>query len=368
MNATEETAPETSRSLRGAEGRDAAANVTVESVPSQPLSRGRLLFAHMNTVVRCLTAKQMPVEPRMVLTVMVDHANSEGVAWPMVETVATQAGVSERTARNAIRDLERLGWLTALSGQKGGRISTRYRVNLTGRPFDSEPRGAPRAPQGGAICPPGGQETPPRGAGRARQGGTACPPGGQGVPARAAPRAPDPHSDPLTDPHNEAPIYPHTPEATPAVAPAAPPPQAFALTPPEPPKAKRKTPAPRADHPMPADWQTTPAHAALAKREGVHLEAQEERFRYWAEGKLSTSWNGRFSTWLLTAGADRRARGEPAYEPPPPKPRIPAYIPPTPLRRSTFEEQRAKQTAALEKLRLEEESRMAERAAQETEP
>lgn len=120
---------------------------------------------------------------------------------------------------------------------------------------------------------------------------------------------------------------------------------------------------------MPADWKTTPEHDALAKREGVNLEREVERFRFWAEGKTSTSWNGRFSTWLLKAGEDRRARNDPPYVPPPPRPKIPLVAPPpVPLRRMTWEEQRAKQSAAYEKLRLEEEARMAERAVASPEP
>ena len=171
MSAAKDLTPPTSRSGYGAPVREPTPPVYVDSenTPEQfqaivapaPLSRGRCLFEHMNTVVRRLTAKQMPVEPRMVLTVMVDHANAEGIAWPAVETVADMAGVSEGTARKAIRQLVDNGWLTALNGTKGGRETIRYRVNLNGRPLSVA--ADPRPRQGYTASTPGVHAEHPRG-------------------------------------------------------------------------------------------------------------------------------------------------------------------------------------------------------------
>lgn len=178
MSAAEDMGPSTSRSGASAESHEKP--VRVDSA-RPPISRGRFLFEHMNTVVRKLTAKQMPVEPRMVLTVMVDHANSEGVAWPSVETIASMSGVSEATARRALRKLVQHGWLTLLGGAGGGRTTARYRVNLHGCPLDTPVSGTT---QGCQAATPGVSEGVPRG----------------------APRIPDPHNDPHSDPHKKTPV------------------------------------------------------------------------------------------------------------------------------------------------------------------
>lgn len=68
----------------------------------------------------------------LVLLAVADHAKADGTgAWPAVETLATQARLSERAARDALRDLERLGELITHPG-KGPRGTNLYDVILPG--------------------------------------------------------------------------------------------------------------------------------------------------------------------------------------------------------------------------------------------
>lgn len=78
---------------------------------------------------------------------------------------------------------------------------------------------------------------------------------------------------------------------------------------------------------MPEGWTPTNDHAALAAKEGVDMQREAQKFRFWAEGKVAASWNGRFATWLMKAGEERKSRGEPPYVPPPP-PRAPVVVEP----------------------------------------
>lgn len=90
---------------------------------------------------------------------------------------------------------------------------------------------------------------------------------------------------------------------------------------------------------MPEGWVPTDAHRDLAAREGVDMGREAERFRFWAEGKKATSWNGRFSTWLLKAGEDRRAAGAPSFTPTPAPRAPPVPPPPRQLNRMTAAQQ-----------------------------
>lgn len=44
-------------------------------------------------------------------------------AWPSQQQLAADAGVSQRTVRNALRELEQNGYLTITRGRSGGRIT-----------------------------------------------------------------------------------------------------------------------------------------------------------------------------------------------------------------------------------------------------
>lgn len=91
----------------------------------------------------------------------------------------------------------------------------------------------------------------------------------------------------------------------------------------EPVAKRRRKRAPAVEHPMPADWKPTDAHREKAAARGLDIADQAERFRNWAEGRTSLSWNGRFANWLLDAKPGRVAASGPAR----PNPSQPAFAP-----------------------------------------
>jgi hypothetical protein len=64
--------------------------------------------------------------------VIADHVNSQsGLSWPSLKTIAAKAGISERAAPRAVKDLRSKGYVTV--AQQGTRTrSTRYRLTLKG--------------------------------------------------------------------------------------------------------------------------------------------------------------------------------------------------------------------------------------------
>jgi len=58
---------------------------------------------------------------RLVLLVLADHAKDDGTAaWPSVETIATQARISERQAQRALRSLEGAGEIRPTGRSRSG--------------------------------------------------------------------------------------------------------------------------------------------------------------------------------------------------------------------------------------------------------
>ena len=66
---------------------------------------------------------------KAVLLVLAIHANQDEVCWPSVETIAREAGVSERSVQDGIRDLEKAG-LVASEGMGGRRLTKRYTLHV----------------------------------------------------------------------------------------------------------------------------------------------------------------------------------------------------------------------------------------------
>lgn len=64
--------------------------------------------------------------------VIADKVNSiNGLSWPSLKTIATKAGISERAASRAVKDLRQKGYVSV--AEKGTRTrSTRYRLTLKG--------------------------------------------------------------------------------------------------------------------------------------------------------------------------------------------------------------------------------------------
>lgn len=125
--------------------------------------------------------------------------------------------------------------------------------------------------------------------------------------------APNPNPNPIPN-GEEDPPYPPQAGGAPAQAPL------FAG---EPVARRRRKRATAVEHSMPADWKPTDAHRAKAAARGLDIADQAERFRNWAEGRTSLSWNGRFANWLLDAKSGRAAASGPAR----PNPSQPAFAP-----------------------------------------
>lgn len=139
-----------------------------------------------------------------------------------------------------------------------------------------------------------------------------------------------------TVPYRTVPEIPPTPHG--GNAPEGSPP--FELVP-APAKRTRQRRAERPEQPIPKEWAPTDEHTALAAKEGVDMRREAQKFRFWAEGKTAASWNGRFATWLMKAGEDRRSRGEPPHAPcAPERPRVVVEPRRPPPRMSDEERQR----------------------------
>jgi hypothetical protein len=62
---------------------------------------------------------------KVILLNLAWHADEEGVAWPSLPTLAAEAGVAERTAQDALAELDALGWIRR---EFRPRRSTRYHL------------------------------------------------------------------------------------------------------------------------------------------------------------------------------------------------------------------------------------------------
>lgn len=67
-----------------------------------------------------------------VLSVLAHHCNElNGLSWPSVETICRAAGMSERRAQYALRQLQAAGFIQPVGSRKGGRgQSVKYQLRL----------------------------------------------------------------------------------------------------------------------------------------------------------------------------------------------------------------------------------------------
>lgn len=71
----------------------------------------------------------------LVLRVLALWADSSGWAYPSVATVAEVAGVKARAVQRALTQAQKLGWIEAPDGRKGGaRRTTHWRLAIPSRP------------------------------------------------------------------------------------------------------------------------------------------------------------------------------------------------------------------------------------------
>jgi DNA-binding transcriptional MocR family regulator len=71
---------------------------------------------------REITASGLPKTARLVALVLGTYMNAEGTCYPSVKTIAREAGIAESTARAALDELDRWGYIVRTRG--GGRSNT----------------------------------------------------------------------------------------------------------------------------------------------------------------------------------------------------------------------------------------------------
>ena len=74
-----------------------------------------------------LLAKKPKGIPRLVLVVLAECANKNGVCWPSMPTIAARAAISVRHAKRVVHGLERSGHISIERG-KGASHPNRYRI------------------------------------------------------------------------------------------------------------------------------------------------------------------------------------------------------------------------------------------------
>jgi len=70
---------------------------------------------------------------KLILVVLAEHANADsgGVAWPSVETIARLVNLSDRMVQLHLRDLCHEGWIAVDGDMRGGyRNTVRYKLNV----------------------------------------------------------------------------------------------------------------------------------------------------------------------------------------------------------------------------------------------
>ena len=75
-------------------------------------------------------AADLPHRARTVYMYLKDRANSDGVCWPGIKTIAGELGLSQSTVRRAIKNLEKGGWIikTPRHRDNGSSTSNFYKV------------------------------------------------------------------------------------------------------------------------------------------------------------------------------------------------------------------------------------------------
>ena len=109
---------------------------------------------------------EMSPSQKIVLILLADNANDDGICWPSLETICERTCLSERAVRNAITWLEECGALQKF--KRGGRSAV-YKVDPGGFTAPCKVLGVDDAPR--HEVPPGTRCRPAR---DAAHPGTRC--------------------------------------------------------------------------------------------------------------------------------------------------------------------------------------------------
>lgn len=179
---------------------------------SEPASAGKAAppssGGHTNTLIRVqrrmrtVPARELPIVLRGVLLAVAGRADELAHAFPNVETIAAEAGTTPNTARRALDELIRLGWLGVLRPATA-RTSAIYLVRSD--PVPPAPEAVPaRYPRGDGAAPQGRSSGTP-GVKLRVSGGSPRHPRGEAPFVRGDGAAPEDHrEDPIAD-HREDP-------------------------------------------------------------------------------------------------------------------------------------------------------------------
>ncbi len=124
--------------------------------------------------LRARMAKLRTVEKALLkeMAMIADEAGER--IYPSVATLAAYLGVSRRTVQNALRSLQRGGWIAAAGSKRGGAgFTTCYRINLEALPASAQELHP--SPEKGAADARGSASPAKKGAARAQMGAARTP-------------------------------------------------------------------------------------------------------------------------------------------------------------------------------------------------
>lgn len=313
MSAAEETAPETARSLRGAEIHESIPPVELKPASSlpewaQPLSTSIPLIRVAQWAQR-VSAGDLTMGPGSaavhgyLLFAVAQFQGRNEASRASQETLSKFANSAVSTGRMALAELVEHGWLTRkdVVGRHGR--ETHYAVAaVPGRPIparrNADNRRTHCAESGGPIA-----QNPADGFTENERTGSPVI-GDKEIREEITEQI-------MEQTTSRAPADAPAREATPLVLfrdlePAPPPSPAPKRT--AKPKAPKK-PKPTEWHPMPDDWQPSAAHRAYAAKHGLQLDFEADGFRGWAVGQKALSWDGTFTTRLANAAKWKTGKG-----------------------------------------------------------
>lgn len=222
---------------------------------------------------------------KAVLVALAEHADDAGNCFPSIERIAVWAGLQERGARLALRQLEADGLIVTMTRF---RQTSQYRLAIQAIASLGHPKyPAPRAPL------PNGQ----RGHDMPHEGASRAPRRGHSVPNEGAPHAPEPslnrQEEPSLNRHGGTRakgggLFPEHDEPDP---------------PPAAPRQKTKPAVARLSAIDP-NWWPDAAGIAFAQERGIVALADEvERFRshHAGRGSRMASWPAAWRTWCMNS-------------------------------------------------------------------
>lgn len=81
---------------------------------------------------------ELPQAQKLILIILVKYANKDMTCFPAQETLASNAGMTSRSVRSALTELEKKGLIyREKQYEDGRRKSDKYHINVGGQPVDN---------------------------------------------------------------------------------------------------------------------------------------------------------------------------------------------------------------------------------------